>query len=86
MKNMKNEVIRIPGIEDNNEEKPLELTHIVSSSIIHADTWGEFDRSDIKEYDKIVYLGHCKVDGDLFAGYSDGIIDLFRGNLNSGKY
>lgn len=38
------------------------------------------------EYDKVIYLGRCSFDGDMFAAYGDNIIDIFGGNLNSGKY
>lgn len=76
-----NEVIRIPEVNYTDYNTPLELT-----DILNDEGWVEFDHSDIKEYDKIVYLGRCDVDGDLFAGYSYDIIDLFKGNLNSGKY
>lgn len=35
---------------------------------------------------KIVYLGHCAEDGDMFAVYHCGYIMIFKGELNSGKY
>ena len=37
----------------------------------------ELEPSDFKE---VKYLGHCKIDGDMFACYNiDGIIDILKG-------
>lgn len=61
-------------------DKPVEFTHILDSS-----GWGTVDAEYLK-YDRIVYLGECIGDGDMFAAYSDGLILIYKGHLNSGKY
>ena len=39
-----------------------------------------------QDYDKIVYLGECEGDGQLFACYSEKVIDICGGYLNGGTY
>ena len=34
---------------------------------------------DPKDFDKVVYLGKCLCDGDMFACYKRGIIHICRG-------
>ena len=41
---------------------------------------------DIKSYDRIVFLGTCEGDGQLFACYSYSMIDIWGGRLNGGTY
>lgn len=66
------------------EGKPVEFTHTFDID----EGWCE---SSIKPSDseivKVVYLGNCKLDGDMFAAYHKfGSILIFKGHLNSGKY
>lgn len=51
--------------------------------ILNSDTgWGKVeDAPDF--YDKVVYLGNCKYDGDMFACYKDNTIDICKGVVGS---
>lgn len=63
---------------------PLELTHRKTNG------WQKVERVTVKNYlhsaDKVVYLGKCEEDGDMFALYTNGFIMIFKGHLNSGTY
>lgn len=76
------EVIRIDQEEVN--DKPVEFTGYLSDNM----GWENYD-SDIHNspqcFDKIIYLGRCSVDGDMFACCNDTIM-IYKGHLNSGKY
>ena len=38
-------------------------------------------------FNKVVYLGKCSIDGDMFACYSEDVnIGIYKGFLNSGNY
>lgn len=77
---MNKEVIRIQG--DKKEiKKPVEFTHYLN----HSNGWEE---TGIKpsSYNRMVYLGRCDIDGDMFAAYEEGCISIFKGHLNSGRY
>lgn len=77
------EVIRIDKIEEN--EKPVEFTKYLSRD----KGWKDLDkcfRFEPSHYEKVLYLGESNIDGDMFACYYSGRIDIFRGHLNSGKY
>lgn len=74
------EVIKIQ--EQEIKEKPIEL-------LFYQDNKSGWTKTTVKPSDfyKIVYLGTCKIDGDMFACYSPrNTISVFKGNLNSGKY
>ena len=74
------EVITIDGKVKSND-KPVEFTHDFDS----RNGWVETETiPDI--YEMIVYLGCCDIDGDMFACYLCGTIDIAKGHLNSGKY
>jgi hypothetical protein len=32
-----------------------------------------------ESFDKVVYLGNCDVDGDMFACYKDNTINIYKG-------
>lgn len=75
-----NEVIRIDKPQQT-DEKPVEFTHCLGD-----EGWTSYN-SHPSDYDKVVYLGQCKYDGDMFAAYTNaGRIDIFKGHLNSGRY
>jgi hypothetical protein len=77
---MKNEVIYIEKRERN--EKPVEFTLYLSAS----SGWVAYGLGT-RDFKRIVYLGKCSVDGDMFAAYSEsGEIFIYKGHLNSGKY
>ena len=78
---MKRKAIII-GEEPQKESKGIEFTHFLNEEK------GYMSTKDLpSEYVKIVYLGKCKEDGDLFAAYSDtGYIFIYKGNLNDGTY
>lgn len=64
------------------EKKKVEFTH----SFNPISGW-EFENDfGAYEYTRVVYLGECRKDGDMFAAYKDGVIDIWKGHLNSGKY
>lgn len=77
-------VVTIPDTKTTQKEIPLELTHrkmegwrAVNPNLISK---------KLKHCKKVVYLGHCKQDGDMFAVYYGEFIEIWKGNLNSGKY
>lgn len=75
------EVIRVDQLTDQKEEKKVEFTHCMED-----DGWEE-TKYQPSDYDKVVYLGKCKYDGDMFASYHiNGTIITCKGHLNSGKY
>lgn len=75
------EVIRIDK-EEKADEKP-----VVFKALLSASRGWEDVREFPFDYEKVVYLGKCKHDGDMFATFdSNGVIDIFKGYLNSGKY
>lgn len=64
------------------EKKKVEFTH----SFTPKYGW-EFDKNFYEyHYEKVIYIGKCNADGDMFAAYKDGIIDIWKGHLNSGEY
>ena len=68
--------------KEEQEERPIEFTHRLSGSSGWIDM--SFNKND---YKKIVYLGSCVIDGDMFACYTNiGGIITAKGHLNSGKY
>lgn len=74
------EVIRIdiPQATDN----PVVFTHYLSVER----GWGVTD-NEPSGFERVVYLGPCTCDGDMFATYTaEGHIDIFKGHLNSGRY
>ena len=73
-------VITIPELVEKSD-KPLEFTH----ELVHDGGWERASECP-EEFEKIVYLGHCDFDGDMFAAYDVGCIQIFKGNLNSGEY
>jgi hypothetical protein len=80
-KNNMKEVIRIGEVVQESV-KPVEFTHYqnTTNGWITAGT-------DPNDLNKIVFLGKCHCDGDMFAGYwSNGVIVIYKGHLNSGKY
>ena len=72
------EVIRIDEPKENSKE-------LVFTRSLGDNGWCSTCTSP-RDYDKIVYLGRCSVDGDMFAAYGHGSIGIFKGHLNSGKY
>lgn len=77
------QVIRIPDDNDKQEKvlKPIEFTHEIN------DPHGWVDTSILPtQHYKVVYLGKCRTDGDMFAGYAHGDITIFKGHLNDGVY
>lgn len=77
---MKKEVIYIDKLQDK-EEKPVEFTHRLAI----CDGWESTKRKP-SEFEKVVYLGNCGYDGDMFATYLNGEIHIYKGHLNSGRY
>lgn len=73
------EVIRIDGTQQN--DKPVEFTHFLDVE----EGW-EGANCKPSDFYKVVYLGNCSLDGDMFAGYKNGAIIIFKGHLNSGNY
>jgi hypothetical protein len=75
------EVIRI-GEVFQESVKPVEFTHYQNTT----DGWAVTGNSP-NGLNKIVFLGKCDSDGDMFAGYAtSGVIMIYKGHLNSGKY
>lgn len=70
-------------IEQPKEEtkKPVEFTHYLDGAKGFVG-----NLKGPKDFTKIVYLGKCNIDGDMFAAYIGGDICLYKGHLNSGEY
>jgi len=60
--------------------KQIELTHIQGVS-----GWREDLDPDLSDATRLVYLGYCAQDGDMFAVYEDRHINIYKGHLNNGK-
>ena len=48
--------------------------------------WKKFSNIEKSHVEKIVYLGNCKQDGDVFSVYHNGYISFVRGQLNDGIF
>lgn len=46
---------------------------------LEATGWEECDCTNPKNFSRVTYLGHCAVDGDMFACYADNYISIFKG-------
>ena len=69
------------GQEPKEESKGVEFTHVLTNN-----GWSGIT-SEPNEFEKVVYLGKCLVDGDMFASYfHTGAITIRKGNLNNGTY
>jgi hypothetical protein len=80
---MKRKAIII-GEEPQKESKGIEFTHILNTLKGWTTT---NDKPSFNRIAKIVYLGKCETDGDMFACYYDvGVIVIYKGNLNDGTY
>ena len=66
--------------EEPKGKKGIEFTHCQCS-----DGWN-FVCKKASYYDKIVYLGKCRFDGDMFAAYGSDMINIYKGKLNNGTY
>ena len=76
------EVIRVDQIGKEKEDKPVEFTH----RLYGINGWEQTSDS-LEDFEKVVYLGKCNADGDMFAAYTaDNFIVIYKGHLNSGKY
>lgn len=73
----------IVGEEPKEEKalKPIEFTH-------HLDGIRGWQSPCLlpSEFDRIVHLGKCSADGDMFAAYAGEAIQIFKGHLNDGVY
>jgi hypothetical protein len=81
---MKNQVIRIPEITNQSERgEKVKFTHVFEGE----NGWEEENIYKPSDANKVVFLGECSVDGDMFAAYTNNnTILIFKGHLNSGKY
>ena len=59
------------------KEKKIEKT-IFTAYLCGIDGW-ELSSLNPEDFDKVVYLGKCDEDGDMFAGYKDEEISIYRG-------
>lgn len=76
------EVIRLPGLSYK-MHVPVELTHRLTSEY----GWKKITTEENSNfYNKLVYMGNCYIDGDIFIGYNDDMIFTLKGHLNSGFY
>jgi len=73
----------IVGEEPKEEKalKPIEFTRYLNVGV----GWTGAIK-DPSEFGKIVYLGECSVDGDMFAAYLGTAIYIYKGHLNDGVY
>jgi hypothetical protein len=77
------DVIRVPECTEKEPEcKPIVFTHYKGRK-----GWEQVNPyAKPKVFNKIVYLGKCEEDGDMFATYHRNYISIYKGHLNSGKY
>lgn len=68
-------------IEKEENQKPVEF-----KSVFNQQSGWVLTDSLPKHYKRVIYLGRCRSDGDMFAAYDNTDIIIFRGHLNSGKY
>tara|TARA_B100001146_G_C16190651_1_gene438950 strand:- start:483 stop:953 length:471 start_codon:yes stop_codon:yes gene_type:complete len=73
-------VIRLDQPKEEKQLKPIELTHYQDESGWHPTV------NSLDIYNKIFYLGRCKLDGDKFACFIYGEIRILKGHLNDGVY
>lgn len=71
------QVEMIPNPSKKEEGKKTELTHIKGEN-----GWRKFNHSQFP-ITRVVYLGNCCYDGDMFAIYYNNIISFCKGNLNN---
>jgi len=62
-------------------EKPVEFTHFLTD----CEGWVSTTYKPNLYY-KVVYLGKCDSDGDMFSAFDGKYIRIYKGHLNSGKY
>jgi len=74
---MQVEILNDP-LETNKAGKKTQLTHIKGNN-----GWEKFTPSTYL-IDRVVYLGKCRYDGDMFAIYYNNIISFCKGDLNNG--
>ena len=66
------------------KSKGIEFTHELISN---SGYWSTCDTPQHPNIDRIVYLGYCQKDGDMFAVYSqESYITIYKGHLNDGTY
>ena len=69
--------------KEKNAGTPVEFTHYQDNK----KGWRSLDTKDFINTSKIVYLGKCALEGDMFAYYNKyGCIFILKGHLNSGFY
>jgi len=82
---MSRKVIMVPDNEPKVKENRIKFTHYLGES-----GWRTISNVEethiLSEANKIVYLGNCKKDGDMFIVYKHGFISTYKGFLNSGTY
>lgn len=76
------EAIKVKLNEELQNDKPIKFTHV----LVEGSGWIDWESEKTDLYDHVVYLGACADDGDMFAVYKLGTIQIFKGHLNSGKY
>lgn len=67
-----------PSITDT---RPAELLYIKGDN-----GWKTINNATIRQIDRIVYLGNCRYDGDMFAIHYCGAISFCKGVLNNGNF
>ena len=71
----------VQRVDNADPDQPIKFTHYLSET--HGWVYTE---TLSMEYDKIVYVGNDKGNGDIFVAYRNGNILIYKGHLNSGKY
>ena len=65
-------------IPQKEEKKKVQFTHYMTDT-------GWIEDKCIPNGAKLIYLGKCSIDGDMFASIT-ATIDIYKGHLNSGEY
>lgn len=79
---MKNAIL-IPQITEQNEQT-IRLTARKTNGWMSMSE--HQSKKILSQAVKVVYLGDCDQDGDMFAIYKEGFIEIYKGHLNNGKY
>lgn len=77
------EVIRIIA-KTKQEKKPISLNFVMSRDR----GWTQYDEHQLEDIKDVAHIGHCDLDGDLFAVYyhTSNTINIFKGEINDGVY
>lgn len=60
------------------EKEELKIKTVFTHCLLSEEGW-QLSNDNICDFEKIVYLGRCNVDGDMFAAYYGHTIAIYKG-------